>query len=85
MRAPVPAGAGSDRAAVRTGTARRRTGRLAAIAASIVLLAAVGVAGWYLTRDPDQRTRRSGQLRIRRKSALRHRRSVRQSVEDLDG
>ena len=34
--------------------ARRRTGRWVAVATSIVLLAAVGVAGWYVTRDPDQ-------------------------------
>ena len=52
----VPAGAGSDRAPVRTGIARRRTARWVAIATSIVLLAAVGVAGWYLTRDSDQPT-----------------------------
>ena len=50
----LPAGAGSDGAPVRIGTTRRRTSRWVAIAASIVLLAAVGVAGWYLTRDPDQ-------------------------------
>ena len=52
----VPAGAESDAAPVRRGTARRRTSRWVAIAASIVLLAAVGVAGWYLTRDTDQPT-----------------------------
>jgi glycerophosphoryl diester phosphodiesterase len=55
-RPSVPAGPGSDRAPVRTGTVRRRTGRLLAIATSIVLLVAVGVAGWYFTRDPDQPT-----------------------------
>jgi glycerophosphoryl diester phosphodiesterase len=54
-RLAVPAGPGSDRAAVRIGTVRRRrTGRWVAIATSIVLLVAVGVAGWYFTRDPDQ-------------------------------
>jgi glycerophosphoryl diester phosphodiesterase len=53
-RLAVSAGAGSDRAAVRIGTGRRQTGRWAAIATSIVLLVAVGVAGWYFTRDPDQ-------------------------------
>jgi glycerophosphoryl diester phosphodiesterase len=52
----VPAGAGSDGVPVRIGTARRRTARWVAIAASIVVLAAVGVAGWYLTRDSDQPT-----------------------------
>jgi glycerophosphoryl diester phosphodiesterase len=49
-RPSVPAGAASDRAAV-----RRRTGMWVA-AASIVLLAAVGVAVWYFTRDSDQLT-----------------------------
>jgi glycerophosphoryl diester phosphodiesterase len=49
-------GAGSDGAPVRIGTARRRTVRWVAIAASVVLLAAVGVAGWYLTRDADRPT-----------------------------
>ena len=48
-RPSVPAGPGSDRAAI-----RRRTGRLLAIATSIVLLVGVGVAGWYFTRDPDK-------------------------------
>jgi glycerophosphoryl diester phosphodiesterase len=56
QRPSVPAGAGSDREPVRIGTVRRRTSRWVAIAASIVLLAAVGIAGWYLTRDPDQPT-----------------------------
>jgi glycerophosphoryl diester phosphodiesterase len=45
----VPAGSGRDRTAI-----RKRTGRLVAIATSIVLLVAVGVTGWYFTRDPDQ-------------------------------
>jgi glycerophosphoryl diester phosphodiesterase len=52
----VPTGAGSDGAPDRIGTTRRRTARWVAIAASIVLLAAVGVAGWYFTRDSDQPT-----------------------------
>jgi glycerophosphoryl diester phosphodiesterase len=52
----VPAGAGGDQAPVRLGTARRRTARWVAVAASILLLAAVGVAGWYLTRDSEQPT-----------------------------
>jgi glycerophosphoryl diester phosphodiesterase len=52
----VPTGAGSDGAPDRRGTTRRRTARWVAIAASIVLLAAVGVAGWYFTRDSDQPT-----------------------------
>jgi glycerophosphoryl diester phosphodiesterase len=50
----APAGPGTDGAAERIGTGRRRTGRLVAIAASIVLLVTVGVAGWYLTRDTNQ-------------------------------
>jgi glycerophosphoryl diester phosphodiesterase len=48
---PPPAGSGSDRA-----PARRRTGLLVAVATSIVLLAAVGVAVWYLPREPDTGT-----------------------------
>ena len=51
-----PAKSGSDRGSVRTGTVRRRTGKWVALAASILLLVAVGVAGWYLTRDSDQPT-----------------------------
>jgi glycerophosphoryl diester phosphodiesterase len=50
----VPAGAGSDGPPV-----RRRTGKLVAVATSIVLLVAIGVAGWYFTRD--QRNGTSGQ------------------------
>jgi glycerophosphoryl diester phosphodiesterase len=50
----APAGAGSDGLPV-----RRRTGRLVAVATSIVLLVAIGVAGWYFTRD--QRNGTSGQ------------------------
>jgi glycerophosphoryl diester phosphodiesterase len=46
----APAGPGSDRAV------RRRTGLLVAVATSIVLLGAVGVAVWYFTRDPGQGT-----------------------------
>jgi glycerophosphoryl diester phosphodiesterase len=52
-RPSPPAGPGGDRAPVRSGTARRRTGLLVAVATSIVLLAAVGVAVWYLPRDLD--------------------------------
>ncbi len=52
-RPSAPAGPGSDRAPDRRGTARRRTGLLVAVATSIVLLAAVGVAVWYLPRDSD--------------------------------
>jgi glycerophosphoryl diester phosphodiesterase len=47
-RASAPAGPGSDRVA-----ARRRTSMLVAVAISIVLLVAVGVAVWYLPRDSD--------------------------------
>ena len=47
----APAGPGGDRAAV-----RRRAGMLLAVATSIVLLVAVGVAVWYLMRDPGQGT-----------------------------
>ena len=44
-----------------------------AIATSIVLLVAVGVTGWYFTRDPDQPNGdRAGQFPIRLKSAFRH-------------
>jgi glycerophosphoryl diester phosphodiesterase len=47
-RPSAPAGPGSDRPAV-----RRHTGRLVAVAASMVLLVAAGVAVWYFTRgDP---------------------------------
>ena len=42
--------------AVRTGTDRRRTARLVAIAISIVALVGVGVAGWYVTRELGQGT-----------------------------
>jgi glycerophosphoryl diester phosphodiesterase len=52
----VPAGPGSDRAAV-----RRRTRTLLAAGTSIVLLVAVGVAVWYFTRDRDQLTATIGQ------------------------
>jgi glycerophosphoryl diester phosphodiesterase len=52
----APAGRGSDRAAV-----RRRTGLLAAIATSILLLVAVGVVLWYFPRDPDPRGAATGQ------------------------
>ena len=52
----APAGSEGDRAPVRRGTARRRTGILVALAISIVLLAAVGVAVWYLPREPDTGT-----------------------------
>jgi glycerophosphoryl diester phosphodiesterase len=50
----APAGAGSDGPPV-----RRRTAKLVAVATSIVLLVAIGVAGWYFTRD--QRKGTSGQ------------------------
>jgi glycerophosphoryl diester phosphodiesterase len=42
----APAGARSDGPPV-----RRRTGKLVALATSIVLLVAIAVAGWYFTRD----------------------------------
>ncbi|HZL73742.1 MAG TPA: glycerophosphodiester phosphodiesterase family protein [Propionibacteriaceae bacterium] len=47
----APAGPGSGGV-----VGRRRTGMLVAVATSIVLLVAVGVAVWYLTRDPGQGT-----------------------------
>jgi glycerophosphoryl diester phosphodiesterase len=43
-------------AAVRTGTDRRRTARLVAIAISIVALVGVGVAGWYVMGEIGQGT-----------------------------
>ena len=55
-RAPAPGGPGSDGAAVRTGTDRKRTGRLVVVATSIVLLLGVGLAGWYATRELGQGT-----------------------------
>jgi glycerophosphoryl diester phosphodiesterase len=54
-----PAGSGTDRAPVQKGKARRRTRRLAA-ATSILLLVAVGVAGWYVTRVVGQGTATNG-------------------------
>jgi glycerophosphoryl diester phosphodiesterase len=51
----VPPGSESDRAA-----ARRRTMLAAVVTTSIVLLAAIGFAVWYFTRDPGQRTATSG-------------------------
>ncbi len=51
-RPSTPAEPGSGRAPVRTGTVRRRTGMLVAVAVSIVLLAAVGVTVWYFPRNP---------------------------------
>jgi glycerophosphoryl diester phosphodiesterase len=52
----APAKPGRDRAAV-----RKRTGRLVAVATSVVLLVTGGVAAWYLTRDPGQNTGAMGQ------------------------
>jgi glycerophosphoryl diester phosphodiesterase len=52
-RPSAPAEPGSGRAPVRTGTVRRRTGMLVAVAVSIVLLVAVGVTVWYLPRNSD--------------------------------
>ena len=54
-RPSAPAGPESDRAAT-----RRRTGMLVAVASSIVLLVAVGVAAWYFMRDPGQGTATPG-------------------------
>jgi glycerophosphoryl diester phosphodiesterase len=54
-----PGGSGTDRAPAQKGRARRRT-RMLVAATSILLLVAVGVAGWYVTRVVGQGTATNG-------------------------
>lgn len=61
VRPSAPAAPGGDRAPIRSGTVRRRMGMLVVVATSIVLLLAIAVVGWYVTRNLGQGPTTSGQ------------------------